>query len=51
MVVVDGDNNIKETPEDAGKSEDNNVFSTQVTIVNVPVEPSNPTIYLPVIAN
>lgn len=51
VVVVDGDNNIKETPEDAGKSEDNNVFSTQVTIVNVPVEPSNPTIYLPVIAN
>lgn len=36
VVVADGDNNIKETPEDAGKSEDNNVFSTQVTIVKVP---------------
>lgn len=49
VVVVDGDDNIQENPTAAGQAEDNNVYSTQVTITKAPAA-TGTTIFLPTIS-
>jgi hypothetical protein len=50
VVVVDGDNNVDERPSDAGKAESNNVFTTQVTVTEVPVvTPTGSYVYLSIV--